>query len=111
MPHTVRPAGRAASPATSITNVVNDGALKHGRNGSSTRISETGRLPARSIGGTLSHRVTRQPPMLPHISGKIIPTRRIEHTFPKKAESREPRRGEEDSNSHASCPLLPMVDV
>jgi hypothetical protein len=22
--------------------------------------------------------------MLPHISGKIIPTRRIEHTFPKK---------------------------
>ena len=32
-----------------------------------------------------SSRVTRQPPMLPHIPGKIIPTRRIEHTYPKNA--------------------------
>jgi hypothetical protein len=50
----------ATSPATNTTNVSKPGAVKHGRNGSSTRINDPGRLPTRSIGGTLLEEVRRQ---------------------------------------------------
>src|SRR5689334_21276124 len=54
MPHTVRPAGRAISPAASSANVGNDRAVKHGRNSSSSPSSDLGNLSTRSIGGTPS---------------------------------------------------------
>jgi transposase len=44
MPHTVRPAGRAISPAASSANVVNVGAVKHGRKSSSGSLSKPGSL-------------------------------------------------------------------
>src|SRR6266566_2807328 len=59
MPHTVRPAGRAISPAASIANVVNVGAVKHGRNSSSSSASDPGSLLTRSIGGTLCEEFLR----------------------------------------------------
>jgi hypothetical protein len=43
IPHTVRPAGCANSPATSIVNVWKVGAVKHGRKVTSTRVSAPGR--------------------------------------------------------------------
>src|SRR6266487_4092422 len=59
MPHTVRPAGRAISPAASSANVVNVGAVKHGRNSSSSSASDPGSLLTRSIGGNSLRRVLR----------------------------------------------------
>jgi len=56
IPHTVRSTGWATNPATSAVNVSNVGAVKHGRNDTSTRDSVDGRIKARSIGGTLFRR-------------------------------------------------------
>ena len=53
IPHTVRPAGCANSPAISIVNVWKVGAVKHGRKVTSTRVSAPGKVRTRSIGGTL----------------------------------------------------------
>jgi hypothetical protein len=87
MPHTVRPTGRAINPTANITNVTNVGAVTHGRNASSTRINDTGRLPNRSIGGTLLNEGVIAPPMLPQPPTKIVQTRRAEHTFPELAKA------------------------
>jgi hypothetical protein len=51
IPRTVLRAGWAIIPTSRVTNVVNIGALKHGRNDSSTRRSDPGRVGTRSIGG------------------------------------------------------------
>ena len=51
--HTVRDTGWATNPATNAVNTSKVGAVKHDRNGSSTRESVAGRVRARSIGGTL----------------------------------------------------------
>ena len=51
MPHTVRETGWATNPATNAVNTSKVGAVKHDRNGSSTRDSVAGRVRARSIGG------------------------------------------------------------
>ena len=53
MPHTVRETGWATNPATNAVDVSKLGAVKHDRNGSSTRESVAGRVRSRSIGGTL----------------------------------------------------------
>ena len=44
IPHTVRAAGRATSPAVTSANVVNAGTVKHGRNASSSSSSDGGNL-------------------------------------------------------------------
>jgi hypothetical protein len=54
--HTVRPAGAATSPATSTTNVSKPGAVKHGRNGSTMRINDPGRLPTEASAALSSKR-------------------------------------------------------
>src|SRR5690348_5112707 len=84
MPHTVRPAGRAISPAASIANVMNVGAVKHGRNTSSSSISDPGSLVTRSIGGTPSRSSKGTADASSH-SRRDPPPARIERTFPKSA--------------------------
>src|SRR5262249_21726662 len=76
IPHTVLFPGRAINPTSSVTNVVNVGAVKHGRNGSSTRRSDPGRVCTRSIDGNSLQLGYRQPPMLLRLAGEITPTRR-----------------------------------
>lgn len=50
MPHTVRPTSWATNLATSAVNVLQLGAVKHGRNISNTRDTDTGRVTSWSIG-------------------------------------------------------------
>jgi len=67
MPHTVRDTGCATNPATNAVKVSNVGAVKHDRNGTSTRDNTPGRVRPWSIGGTLfRHRRScySEPPML-----------------------------------------------
>jgi hypothetical protein len=51
MPHTVRRAGAATMPANSAVNVSSPCEVKHGRNPSSSRMTDRGRLSARRTGG------------------------------------------------------------
>ena len=76
MPQTVLPAGWAIIPTSRVANVVNVGVVKHGRNASSTRLSDPGRVGTRSIGGNSLQVSYRQPPMLRRLAGKITPDTR-----------------------------------
>lgn len=53
IPHTVRATGWVSNPATSAVNTSTLGAVKHSRNGASTRQNVRGRVTPWSIGGTL----------------------------------------------------------
>jgi len=53
----VRRPGAAIRPATTVTNVRNDGAVKHGRRAASNPDNDGGTVSTWSIGGTLHEEV------------------------------------------------------